>query len=124
MGDWLAAIERDGFVLLPGVYPPGRVEELRRELADALGRHAGAGDSVRGPAGTVYAARNVLALWPAAREVWRVPPLADVLAEALGPRFGLVRALFFDKPPEQSWSLPWHKDLTVAVRDNRRPGRH
>src|SRR5262249_58384817 len=36
----------------------------------------------------------------------------------------LVRVLFFDKPPERSWALPWHKDLTVAVRDNRLPSRH
>ncbi len=26
--------------------------------------------------------------------------------------------LYFDKPPERTWSLPWHKDLTIAVRDN------
>src|SRR5207248_949466 len=120
----LAAIERDGLAVLPRVYAAGRVLELRRELADALSRHAGAGESVRGPAGTVYAARNVLALWPATADVWRVSPLAEVLAAVLGPRFGLVRSLYFDKPPEQTWSLPWHKDLTVAVRDNRRPGRH
>jgi ectoine hydroxylase-related dioxygenase (phytanoyl-CoA dioxygenase family) len=36
----------------------------------------------------------------------------------------LVRALFFDKPPDQTWALPWHKDLTIAVRDNQRPSRH
>jgi ectoine hydroxylase-related dioxygenase (phytanoyl-CoA dioxygenase family) len=35
-----------------------------------------------------------------------------------------VRTLFFDKPPGQSWALPWHKDLTVAVRDNRLPSPH
>jgi ectoine hydroxylase-related dioxygenase (phytanoyl-CoA dioxygenase family) len=36
----------------------------------------------------------------------------------------LVRALFFDKPLEETWSLPWHKDLTIAVRDNRLQSRH
>jgi ectoine hydroxylase-related dioxygenase (phytanoyl-CoA dioxygenase family) len=39
----------------------------------------------------------------------------------LGDGFGLVRVLFFDKPPDRTWSLPWHKDLTIAVRDNRLP---
>jgi hypothetical protein len=121
---WLDALDRDGFVVLPGVFPAGRVDECRRGLAAALAP-AGAGEAaIRAQEGTVYAARNVLALWPAAADVWRVPPLADVLAAALGPRFGLVRALFFDKPPEQTWGLHWHKDLTVAVRDNRRPSRH
>jgi ectoine hydroxylase-related dioxygenase (phytanoyl-CoA dioxygenase family) len=27
-----------------------------------------------------------------------------------------VRGLYFDKPPGASWSLPWHRDQTIAVR--------
>jgi ectoine hydroxylase-related dioxygenase (phytanoyl-CoA dioxygenase family) len=46
------------------------------------------------------------------------------LAGVLGPHFGLVRGLFFDKPPARSWALPWHKDMTIAVKDNRVPSRH
>jgi ectoine hydroxylase-related dioxygenase (phytanoyl-CoA dioxygenase family) len=36
----------------------------------------------------------------------------------------VVRVLFFDKPPQQTWALPWHKDLTIAVRDNGLPSTH
>ena len=32
-----------------------------------------------------------------------------------------MRVLYFDKPPEHSWALPWHKDMTIAVQDNRLP---
>jgi ectoine hydroxylase-related dioxygenase (phytanoyl-CoA dioxygenase family) len=71
--------------------------------------------------GTVYAARNVLDAWPPAVSIWRRPVLLGPLTDLLGPGFGLVRGLHFDKPPGNSWSLPWHKDLTVAVRDNRLP---
>jgi ectoine hydroxylase-related dioxygenase (phytanoyl-CoA dioxygenase family) len=56
--------------------------------------------------------------------IWRRPPLFEALEGLLGPGFGLVRGLFFDKPPDNSWALPWHKDLTIAVRDNRLPSRH
>ncbi len=45
----------------------------------------------------------------------------ELLTATLGRDFGLVRVLFFDKPPGSSWALPWHKDLTVAVRDNSLP---
>lgn len=34
-----------------------------------------------------------------------------------------MRGLYFDKPPAGSWSLPWHRDLTIAVRDNTLPSR-
>jgi ectoine hydroxylase-related dioxygenase (phytanoyl-CoA dioxygenase family) len=30
----------------------------------------------------------------------------------------MVRALYFDKPPDRSWSLPWHRDRTIAVKRN------
>jgi ectoine hydroxylase-related dioxygenase (phytanoyl-CoA dioxygenase family) len=62
-----------------------------------------------------------LTLWPGAAAAWRQPPLPEILTALLGAGHGLVRALFFDKPPERTWALPWHKDLTVAVRDNRLP---
>jgi hypothetical protein len=114
----LEQVERDGFALLRGVFSSAEVEAMRAGLGMAL---EGGGTGVLGEAGGVYAARNVLSLWPEAASVWRRPALQEALASVLGPRFGLVRVLFFDKPPEQNWALPWHKDLTVAVLDNRRP---
>jgi hypothetical protein len=113
-------IERDGFALLPGVFPPDKVDSVIQELTKALEDPAREG-TIRTQGGGVYAARNVLTLWPGAAAVWRQQPLPEILAAILGPAFGLVRALFFDKPPDQTWALPWHKDLTIAVRNNRLP---
>jgi ectoine hydroxylase-related dioxygenase (phytanoyl-CoA dioxygenase family) len=31
----------------------------------------------------------------------------------------VVRGLFFDKTPTANWNLPWHQDLTIAVRTRR-----
>jgi hypothetical protein len=89
------------------------------EGIDASIRSGGA--AIRGGDGTVYAARNVLEAWPRAAEVWRMPALVGPMRELLGDEFGLVRVLYFDKPPGNSWALPWHKDLTIAVRNNRLP---
>ena len=66
----------------------------------------------------VYALRNLLEVFPDASQLCNRQPLTGLLREVLGENAGLVRGLFFDKPPERSWSLPWHKDLTIAVRDN------
>jgi hypothetical protein len=120
----LRQVDTEGLALLPGVFGPDHVDGLLRELTVALRAPAADASAVRGPDGTLYAARNVLALWPAAGAVWRRPPLPEALAAILGPRFGLVRVLFFDKPPGENWALPWHRDLTIAVRDNRLPSRH
>ena len=60
-------------------------------------------------------------MFPAAADLWRKPRLIELLTQALGPQFGLVRGLYFDKPPASTWSLPWHQDLTIAVRDHSLP---
>jgi hypothetical protein len=112
-------LQRDGFTTLAAVIAPGAVAEMLSGVQAAL---AGAEDpAIRGAEGTVYAARNILAVWPEVANVWRRHPLPTILARVLGPDFGLVRVLYFDKPPGQSWALPWHKDLVIAVRDNTLP---
>lgn len=114
-------LARDGYGVLSGVYSARDVQSLLDELTPALDGSQREGEALRGRSEGLYGARNVLTLWPPAAAVWRRPPLPEVLAAVLGPGFGLVRCLFFDKPPGQSWALPWHKDLTIAVRDNRLP---
>jgi hypothetical protein len=120
---WLRGLDADGYVVVPGVFPAGAVAEMTRELEQALAAR-GEDSAIRGEEETVYAARNVLSLWPGSAAVWCRAPLPGLLAAALGSAFGLVRVLFFDKPPRQTWALPWHKDLTIAVRDNGLPSTH
>jgi hypothetical protein len=67
-------------------------------------------------AGGVSGARNLLRMWPQVVELARQPALASPLLELLGPSGGVVRGLYFDKPPGYGWALPWHKDVNVAVR--------
>src|SRR5712671_3845081 len=114
---WLD-VNTDGFTFVPALFRPEEVDGIVGEITQALsiGRLG-----VLDQYGCVYAARNILQLWPKVADVWRRAPLPEILRQILGPHFGLVRVLFFDKPPEQSWSLPWHKDMTIAVRNNRLP---
>jgi hypothetical protein len=121
---WQEQLEREGCTLVPGVFPPSAVTDMIRAVEDAFAGESAQGAALRSDEGSVYAARNVLQLWPDAATFWRIPVLTEALAAVLGPRYGLVRVLFFDKPPQQTWALPWHKDLTIAVRDNRLPSTH
>ncbi len=117
-------LREDGYALLESVIAPPEVDDILSGLGAALKAPGDDDLTMRGEAGGVYAARNVLTLWPPAATVWRRPPLIDALTAALGPGFGLVRVLYFDKPPGQTWALPWHKDLTIAVRDKGRNSAH
>lgn len=117
-------LHQEGFVLIPGVFPPTQVQHLRSSLEQALTLGQSADPAIRGSEGTVYAARNILHLCPEAARLGLTPPLGPLMQSILGPRMGLVRGLYFDKPPGNSWALPWHKDLTIAVRSHKQPSPH
>jgi hypothetical protein len=117
-------IEVAGFAVLPGVFPTSESAGWAKSIESALTACDDPAVSLRRQNGAIYGARNLLELFPAARTLWRREPILALLTDTLGPRFGLVRGLFFDKSPDSNWSLPWHQDLTIAVQDNSLPSTH
>jgi ectoine hydroxylase-related dioxygenase (phytanoyl-CoA dioxygenase family) len=65
-----------------------------------------------------YGSRNLLSLFPEVVNLLALPVIAQACASILGASYGVVRGLYFDKPPGLSWSLPWHQDLTIAVKEH------
>ncbi|WP_153558596.1 phytanoyl-CoA dioxygenase family protein [Roseimaritima sediminicola] len=116
-------LQRDGFCLLPDAVDSDWIRRLQDVCSQTF---AGDTTSVRARSsrGHVYAARNLIATIPEVSTVWRCLPLVSFLRGELGAKLGLVRALFFDKPPERTWHLPWHKDTAIAVRDNQLASQH
>jgi hypothetical protein len=118
LATWHRRISEEGFVIVPSVFSSVELDEFIAGLDAALHQRDETEGPIRDRTGTVYAGRNLLSLFERARTLWRRSPLLELLHEVLGPDVGLVRGLFFDKPPERTWSLPWHKDMTLAVRDH------
>jgi hypothetical protein len=110
-------LKRDGFRMLPRAVDAKVVDRLLVVLENAFEDDSQA-VRARSSRGHVYAARNLIESIPEVTTVWQADPMQGMLREVLGNGFGLVRALFFDKPPERTWNLPWHKDTSISVKDN------
>jgi len=108
-------ITRDGFTIIKGVLSEAEANRWISEL-ETLFENDNA--TIKNRKGAIYAARNILSSLPQCCDIRNIPVLTDLLSETLGSEFGLVRGLYFDKHPDRTWSLPWHKDLTIAVKDN------
>ncbi|MBM3996207.1 MAG: phytanoyl-CoA dioxygenase family protein [Planctomycetes bacterium] len=119
----ITRLDTDGYVELAAIFSVVEVECIADALTSALAQNRD-GSTMRASDGGIYGARNLLQLWPGVASIWKRPHLQALLCEILGPSFGLVRVLFFDKPPENSWALPWHKDRAIAVRDHRLQSEH
>jgi len=110
-------LDRDGFCLLRQAVDAGTVSHLLDVCRDVFEDDS---DNVRARSsrGHVYAARNLIEAVPDVSTVWQNDALLRFLREQLGDEVGFVRALFFDKPPDRTWALAWHKDTAIAVKDN------
>lgn len=122
MPDCARSIQTSGFTLLPRIYSATEIEALSRLLSSYLERMHGHDSLVTSKAGAVYGARNLLETWPRLCDQALNDTLRNKLIDALGERAGVVRAMYFDKPPVDSWSLPWHKDFIIAVDGAGKPG--
>ncbi len=120
---WQTQLAKDGYVLLPSALSATQIDDIIQQLDLAFAQNAD-GSTLRAENGSIYGARNLLQLWPGVAQAYQEPSLTNILEESLGSRFGLVRVLYFDKPPQRSWALPWHKDMTIAVKKNRLPSEH
>lgn len=117
----LERLEADGFSIVESVFDPAEVRSMIDKLESAIVADEESSIKSRGK---VYAARNLIDSIPDIQSCYRAAPLMELLTEDLSARFGLVRVLYFDKPSDRSWYLPWHKDLTIAVKDNTLPTTH
>jgi hypothetical protein len=113
---WVEQLDSDGYALLPGVLAPDSVADVCAQWAEVTRTHATNDALLTGEGGPAYGARNLLDIWPRVVELVRTQRVRTAVLEALGPGAGVVRVLYFDKPPGHSWALPWHKDYSLAVR--------
>lgn len=112
-------LEHCGYALLRGVFHARDMEALGHRLAERMERDEHG--VVLRTRGMTYGSRNLLGLIPEIQEIPSHPVLREFIHAVLGPAAGIVRVLYFDKPPGCSWALPWHRDRTIAVKDNRKP---
>lgn len=110
-------LQRDGFCLLKQAVSQETIKRLLAVCGDVFESDSD-GVLARSSRGHVYAARNLIETIPEVTTIWRCDSLLKFLRGQLGDQCGLVRALFFDKPPDRTWALAWHKDTSIAVKDN------
>ena len=63
--------------------------------------------------------RDLIGRVPEVRSLARSPRVKDIIAAVPGPGAFAVRGLYFDKTEEANWNLPWHQDMTVAMKERR-----
>ena len=106
-------LDPDGAQLFPAAFAPDQISALENALAALPGNlpgtrlnppRNGEGDQPKADGG-VGGLGDL------------VQPATAIAASILGPETRPVRAVLFDKGPARNWSLGWHQDRTIAVRE-------
>jgi hypothetical protein len=110
-GDYGRNFHRDGYFIRNDIVPEDIVQRLRLAIAAIPNR-----EEVRRRR-SVYGVRNLLEICPAVRHLATEPFVRQFVTPLLGHGAFAVRAIFFDKVPEANWSLFWHQDNVIAVKE-------
>jgi ectoine hydroxylase-related dioxygenase (phytanoyl-CoA dioxygenase family) len=98
------AIERDGFIIIDRYLDCSTVDRLIQDIASLHPHSNRAG------------MRNLLELSPSIQRLAASPEILTLVEPILGNTARVVRGIFFDKQPSANWKVPWHQDLTIAVK--------
>jgi ectoine hydroxylase-related dioxygenase (phytanoyl-CoA dioxygenase family) len=109
----LTQFDRDGYAIIPDIIDLATIESLRKAID-----RAGDREEVRRRGG-IWGIRNLLDVVPAARELARSPDLRTIVENVLGEKCFAVRGTLFDKNPDANWSLFWHQDSIITVKERR-----
>ncbi len=102
-------IDAVGFAVQEGVLTESEIAGL----IDAIERQQTGENLLRN--GKVFAVRNLLDL-PEISKLAESSTVRQLAEEVLGEKAFAVRGILFDKIPEANWKVPWHQDVTIAVR--------
>jgi ectoine hydroxylase-related dioxygenase (phytanoyl-CoA dioxygenase family) len=104
-------LDAEGYFICEDVLSRADVGQLCKAVADIP-----AGEEVRRKR-SVYGVRNLLEICPAVRELAADPRIRQFVIPVLGEQAFAVRAILFDKASDANWSLFWHQDNVISVRE-------
>lgn len=99
-----------GFQIARGLFSADACDALASELTAQYERQRALSKS------RIGGIRNVLRENPQVAAVARSASVLALMEDILGCEAFPVRAIFFDKTPGANWTVPWHQDLTIAVK--------
>jgi ectoine hydroxylase-related dioxygenase (phytanoyl-CoA dioxygenase family) len=107
-------LEENGFLILKNVLDEKTVSLLTAAVTNLKISKASNNKDER-----IYGVRDLLNISTEVREFSQNRAVKEIAHFFLGEKAKVVRAIFFNKTPEANWKVPWHQDLTIAVREKR-----
>jgi len=103
-------ISNRGFTTIPDVFGEEEIENIVHAI-DAVDT---SGNTFR-KSNDLFAIRQFLKVLPELKNLIFTENLRIILEEIMGPGYFVTKSIYFDKPPQSNWFVPYHQDLTISV---------
>ena len=103
-----------GFAVVDNAFDGQTTEHLTLELS-----RLDFGENAKQRKAVAFGVRNLLNVAPVVKEFAASDVVRKLVEPIAGEKARVVRAIFFDKTPEANWKVPFHQDLTIAVREQK-----
>jgi ectoine hydroxylase-related dioxygenase (phytanoyl-CoA dioxygenase family) len=104
----LEQFEREGFVMTPSLLSSDEIAHLISLVEDNV-----SSDRKRG------GVRDIMHRVPELRAVADNAKVRELVEQVLGSRAFVVRTTLFAKTGGANWKVPWHQDVTIAIKERR-----
>lgn len=105
-----SALHQDGFVIVPDIYTPQETESIL-SLIDSANKQTSNFKLSNG----LFAIRQFLKEIPEAGKLIFNDRLNYIITKLFGDNFFVIKSIYFDKPEQSNWFVPYHQDLTISV---------
>ncbi|PIY10840.1 MAG: phytanoyl-CoA dioxygenase [Flexibacter sp. CG_4_10_14_3_um_filter_32_15] len=100
----------NGFTILPNIYSSDEIEKISACIDEIDTSKSTVRKSV-----DLFAIRQFLKENPEINNLIFTKKLKSILQKFAGNNFFVVKSIYFDKPQNSNWYVPYHQDLTISV---------
>lgn len=101
-------MKKEGYFIAKEVLSPKIVRKLREESEKLIQND------------TSYGVRQALKKSQLFKSLAFSKELTDLVSPLIGKEARPIKAIFFDKTQESNWLVPWHQDVTIAVKEKKK----
>ncbi len=99
------SLDRDGFTIIDKYLDRDTIDRLIQDIESLNLTPERAG------------IRNILELLPSVQQLAQSKSIRSLVEPILTTTARVVRGILFDKQPTANWKVPWHQDVTIAVKN-------
>lgn len=106
--------QENGFFIIDNAFDEQIVDNLKSKLAQL-----DFGEAAKQRENVAFGVRNLLNIAPVIKDFANSESVNRLIKPFAGEKARIIRAIYFDKTPEANWKVPFHQDLTIAVKSRK-----